>query len=294
LLGIHSSEIVIHVLHHFRHQLREMQPAELERQREELAAQRVAVDKLLKAAEKVKEEGRDQKIRLVVAGHKSAGARRGIEHGMKSLNLLDDMNELWVDLAEAAEAGGQMVATRHNLVEVNLAIDKQAEIFVKMKELARHELAMQVVASKSPLAWKTVKRMEGAGEFDKEQLGIGEKEVRGAEKELMQYEKEIAAAVGGARKFVPRGPGGTGPRGGREGDGEGSYPRGAPGDRTGGYPRGALGDGAGPPYAAAGRGGGAAGGVKCYDCGGFGHMSYNCPSQRKEGGGRSPYKRRKN
>lgn len=252
-------------------ELGRMQPEELESQRREIEAQKVVIDKLVCAAEKAKEEGRMREIRQVVADHKSAGVRRGIEHGMKAMNMLEDVDELWVGLAETAEAGGLMVATPHNLVEVNAAIDKQAEIFVKLKNHVQHEVAMQVVASKSPLAWKTVKKMEGSGEFNKEQLGIGEKDVRTAEKELMQYERDIAAAVGGGgtRRSGPRAAGRSGFYGGDGGNKD--YQLDAPGDKSG------------PPYAAAGRGVGSDGGIKCYGCGELGHIAYFCRSRSKRG-----------
>ena len=190
---------------------------------------------------------------------------------MRAMNMLEDVDDLWAGLAETAEAGGLMVATPHNLVEVNAAIDKQAEIFVKLKNHVQHEVAMQVVASKSPLAWKTVKKMEGSGEFNKEKLGVGEKDVRAAEKELMQYEKDIAAAVsgGGARRVGSRAAGRSGFYGGDGGYKD--YQLDAPGDKSG------------PPYAAAVRGGGYDGGVKCYDCGERGHIAYFCRSQSKRG-----------
>jgi hypothetical protein len=265
-----------------------MNPDELERQRAELAEQKAKLDKLIKSAGKAKEEGRAREIRQVVAEHKGAGPRRAIEHGMKTMNMFEDVDELWDELAETAEAGGLHVATQHNLVEVNKAIDQQAEIFGKLRKHVQHEIAMQVVASKSPLAWKTVKKLEGSEDFDKEKLGIDEKEVRDAEKALMLYEKEIAAATGKSRAKKTELRGASGARAHRErGDGQ---PAGERKDSR----RGAQGGygGAPPPYAAAVRAGPSDAGVQCYTCGEFGHRSYVCKNPTKTG--QDGAKKRKN
>ena len=53
---------------------------------------------------------------------------------------------------------------------------------------------MQSIASKSPFGWTLVKRIEDDPDYNKADLGIDGKGVRAYEKELVSYNKDLAAA----------------------------------------------------------------------------------------------------
>ena len=52
---------------------------------------------------------------------------------------------------------------------------------------------MQTVASKSPLGWAVVRKLEGSLDFDLEVIDFNGEEVRRAEKELIAYNSESLA-----------------------------------------------------------------------------------------------------
>ena len=52
------------------------------------------------------------------------------------------------------------------------------------------QLTMQTVASKSPLGWSVVHKLEGSVDFDKDIIDMDGEEVRKAEKELVAYNSE--------------------------------------------------------------------------------------------------------
>ena len=47
---------------------------------------------------------------------------------------------------------------KENIDSVNLAVLKQAKLFVELKKHLKHKLRMKTVASKSSLGWKLVYR----------------------------------------------------------------------------------------------------------------------------------------
>ena len=55
------------------------------------------------------------------------------------------------------------------------------------------QLTMQTVASKSPLGWAVVHKIEGAKDFDPDVVDLDGYEVRKAEKELIAYNSESFA-----------------------------------------------------------------------------------------------------
>ena len=52
------------------------------------------------------------------------------------------------------------------------------------------QLTMQTVASKSPLGWAVVHKLEGSVDFDKDIIDMDGEEVRKAEKDLVAYNSE--------------------------------------------------------------------------------------------------------
>ena len=55
------------------------------------------------------------------------------------------------------------------------------------------QLTMQTVASKSPLGWAVVHKIEGTNNFDPDVVDLNGEDVRKAEKELISYNSESFA-----------------------------------------------------------------------------------------------------
>ena len=145
-----------------------------------------------------------------------------IGHMMENTNLLDDVDAIWAPLIEEAEArvhGQGELVTSGNLAEVNVALGKQAKLLVEMRRHTKHEvkqvstrlfvsfypfwlgsltlsfqLTMQTVASKSPLGWAVVHKIEGTKDFDKEVIDLDGEEVRKVEKDLVAYNSECTVS----------------------------------------------------------------------------------------------------
>ena len=83
-----------------------------------------------------------------------------IDHLMKSIHVLSDVDDIWAKPIREAEVGGGKVVMGKNIDAVNLALTRQAKLLVELKKHVTHELRMQTVASKSALGWKLVHRWE--------------------------------------------------------------------------------------------------------------------------------------
>ena len=62
---------------------------------------------------------------------------------LEKINMLDDLDAIWkpiADEAEKREHGQGELATSGNLVDINLALGKQAELFVEMRKHVKHEV----------------------------------------------------------------------------------------------------------------------------------------------------------
>ena len=110
---------------------------------------------------------------------------------------------------------------------------------------------MQIVATKSPLGWKTVNCMEGRISLP-EGISVDSDEVKKAEKECMSHERDLRAATNAKRK---RGE-------------DYSYQH-----KRGSY-----------SYRGRGRGGAASGRERaCFRCGDNSHMIAQCPKGKENG-----------
>ena len=77
---------------------------------------------------------------------------------MKSLHMLSDVDNAWVKLVKETEDGVGKVVTKENTNSVNASVLKQTGLLVELKKHVRHELRMQMMASKNWLGWKLVHR----------------------------------------------------------------------------------------------------------------------------------------
>lgn len=232
------------------------------------------IRELKEASERYKQESREAAIRQRVAEHKTASARRAIAYLMKSLHHMEDLEAVWGKLAKEAEEEARDVATVDNLPRINKAIMEHAKIVVEHKSHIRKELTAHTVASNSPMGWNLVNHNEAAPMYD-ENLDMDQEAVRKAERDYMQYHRDVAAAVRGG-----------GARGGSSG---GAAARGGSGS-TGRSPRGKRSNQGGAPSAGAG---GSSAAIPanytpkkkkpytgCYVCGSDQHMARNCAGKK--------------
>ena len=159
---------------------------------EELAA-------LKEAAKEAKQENRKAKIEAEVAKVRSAGNKRSVSKLMEILYLLDDAVEPWLKLGQK---DGAKVVNVDNIDKVNLAIEAQSEKLAELRALVRKELGMYAVATVSGLGWQLVTSMERNPDLNKELHGWDMEEVRANEKKLMQYNREMSAAIKGENAIL--------------------------------------------------------------------------------------------
>ena len=151
-------------------------------------------------SEKSKQALRDTQIREKISSIAGAAPKRAIAHHMKTLNLLEDMSDVWTDITEdthdknvkaKAEGKEEVPWVREdNMEDVAEALVKQQEIFVKIKEHVTYELGMQTLGGKNKFGFKLVKHREEDPDFDKAVLNFDESDVRGWERAFVQRERE--------------------------------------------------------------------------------------------------------
>lgn len=151
-------------------------------------------------SEKSKQALRDTQIREKISSIAGAAPKRAIAHHMKTLNLLEDMSDVWTDITEdthdknvKAKAEGEEEVPwvrEDNMEDVAEALVKQQEIFVKIKEHVTYELGMQTLGGKNKFGFKLVKHREEDPDFDKDVLNFDESDVRGWERAFVQRERE--------------------------------------------------------------------------------------------------------
>ena len=151
-------------------------------------------------SEKSKQALRDTQIREKISSIVGAAPKRAIAHHMKTLNLLEDMSDVWTDVTEdthdknvkaKAEGKEEVPWVREdNMEDVAEALVKQQEIFVKIKEHVTYELGMQTLGGKNKFGFKLVKHQEEDPDFDKDVLNFDESDVRGWERAFVQRERE--------------------------------------------------------------------------------------------------------
>lgn len=134
-------------------------------------------------SEKSKQALRDTQIREKISSIAGAAPKRAIAHHMKTLNLLEDMSDVWTDITEDTHR-------EDNMEDVAEALVKQQEIFVKIKEHVTYELGMQTLGGKNKFGFKLVKHREEDPDFDKDVLNFDESDVRGWERAFVQRERE--------------------------------------------------------------------------------------------------------
>ena len=152
-------------------------------------------------SEKSKQALRDTQIREKISSIVGAAPKRAIAHHMKTLNLLEDMSDVWTDITEdthdknvKAKAEGEEEVPwvrEDNMEDVAEALVKQQEIFVKIKEHVTYELGMQTLGGKNKFGFKLVKHREEDPDFDKDVLNFDESDVRGWERAFVQREREF-------------------------------------------------------------------------------------------------------
>ena len=143
---------------------------------------------------------RETQIREKTSSITGAGPKRAVAHHMKTLNILEDMSGVWTDITEdthdkneEAKANGQgevSMVREDNMEDVEEAMLKQQEIFLKIKEHITYELGMQTLGGKNKFGFKLVKHREDDPDFDKDLLNFDESDVRAWEKSYVQRERE--------------------------------------------------------------------------------------------------------
>ena len=158
------------------------------------------LQRLMKESEKSKQALRETQIREKTSSITGAGPKRAVAHHMKTLNILEDMSGVWTDITEdthdkneEAKANGQgevSMVREDNMEDVEEAMLKQQEIFLKLKEHITYELGMQTLGGKNKFGFKLVKHREDDPDFDKDLLNFDESDVRAWEKSYVQRERE--------------------------------------------------------------------------------------------------------
>ena len=152
----------------------------------------------LKAAARVaREEARKAKIAGQVAKIKFAGNKRSVSKLMEILFIIDDIDEPWLKLGKKADDEGAAVVNKDNIDKVNAALEGQAAKLAELRTLVTKELGMHAVASVSGLGWDLVHSMEQNPDLDKALHGWDIDEVRANEKKLLQYNRDMNAAIRG-------------------------------------------------------------------------------------------------
>ena len=151
--------------------------------------------------ERSKQAMRETKIKEKTESIVAAAPKRAVGHLMKTLHLLEDMSDVWTDIfvdrrelveeAQARGEGGEVPWVREeNMQEVEEALVKQQEVFVKLKDHVTYELGMQTLGGKSKYGFKLVKHREEDPDFNKEVLKFDESDVRNWEKAYVQRERK--------------------------------------------------------------------------------------------------------
>ena len=160
------------------------------------------LQKLISNDERNKKAQREAEIKAKVDNISKAGPKRAIAHHLKTLHMLDDIDDVWEDIfqetrerdLEAEEVGGQKVpwVRIDNMEEVEKAIFKQGEFLKGLRDHAKYELGMQTVGAKNKFGFKLVAHKEQDPDFDKKLLSFDEDDVRGWEKAYVQRERECS------------------------------------------------------------------------------------------------------
>ena len=160
------------------------------------------LQRLMSDNEKAKDMLRETQIKEKIFSISGAGPKRAVAHHMRSLNLLEDMSDVWTDLYEdkvelenEAKERGEVVKVSlvraDNVEEVAQALEKQKVIWEQLKEHITYELGMQTLGGKSKFGFKLLKHREDDPDFDKELLNFDESDVRSWEKAYVQREREF-------------------------------------------------------------------------------------------------------
>ena len=247
-----------------------------------------------------KKRARRAAIKAECDKYSSKGIKRGVRTQMQDIHHIDDLEEVWGELAAADPEGTGLIKVG-NIAEANVVVDKMTALLIKFREHSQFELDMQIAAGTSPLGWGAVtqaelkkKREEGEDTV----FSMKPEELRKIEQEKLTFDRQLRLAGRGQDLFrffdyfcflvwicfdlLSVGAGAAGFDGKRDYerafgdiwlDGQEPYYGASRG--RGGRGRGGRTDGDVRPGGGAGEGGAPRRGVRCYRCGGN-HFQKDC------------------
>ena len=133
----------------------------------------------------------------------SKGIKRGVRTQMQDLHHIDDLEEMWSELA-AADTEGTGLIKVENIVEANKVVDKMTTLLTKFREHSQFELDMQIAAGISLLGWGAVTQAELKKKMEEGEdvvFSMKPEDLRKIEHEKLTFDRQLRLAGRGQDLF---------------------------------------------------------------------------------------------
>ena len=126
----------------------------------------------------------------------SKGIKRGVRTQMQDIHHIDDLEEVWSELA-AADTEGTGLIKVENIVEANKVVDKMTTLLTKFREHSQFELDMQIAAGISLLGWGAVTQAELKKKMEEGEdvvFSMKPEDLRKIEHEKLTFDRQLRLA----------------------------------------------------------------------------------------------------
>ena len=137
---------------------------------------------------------RDREVQEALKEVKSPAAKRSLGKLLMWRYTIEDIDALWLPLANLAIEWGCDVVRIGNVEEVQRVVAKQGRLMAQMKAELKDEVEAQTLGASSFMGWNLVKFKEGSGLFGNPMVPIQAKDVRQWEHHFAQRSRDETTA----------------------------------------------------------------------------------------------------